>query len=152
VTGQETFEFAAAIAGVSIGLAAILVLSLFTIIGTWRLFRHASDASLGTTRAVLAIEELARRLAGQPAAPPLPADGNQLAELRQQAETLIDEQRRLQDMARNLLDTAAVEGGPAPAAIDDLESAVGRLDTTVGQMATSLANLIQLLERQQEGH
>lgn len=150
MTGQETFEFAAAIAGVSIGLAAILILSLLTIIGTWRLFRHASDASTASTRAMLSIEELGHRLAGQPAPLPPATEGNRFAELRREAEALIEQQSRLQEMARSLLDTAALEGGPAPAAIDDLESAVGRLDTTVGQMAASLANLIQLLERQQE--
>lgn len=149
MTGQETFEFAAAVAGVSIGLAAILILSVLAVIGSWRLFRHAGEASLASARAAMGIEELARRLAGQPG-PAAPTDGNQLAELRQQAEALMDEQRRLQEMTRNLLDTAAVEGGPAPIALDDLESAVSRLDTTVGQMAASLANLIQLLERQQE--
>lgn len=150
MTGQETFEFAAAVAGVSIGLAAILLLSAFAVIGTWRLFQHASGASLASARAALSVEELARRLASQPEAPPPATEGDQFAELRQQAETLVEEQRRLQEMARNLLDAAAVEGGPAPIALDDLESAVGRLDTTVGQMAASLANLIQLLERQQE--
>ena len=150
MTGEETFEFAAAIAGVSIGLAAALVLVVLTVVGTWRLFRHASDASQATTRAALGMEELARRLAAQPAPAPSAGEGNRWAELRQQAADLIDRQRRLQEMARNLLDTASLEGGATPATIDDLEAAVGRLDTTVGEMATSLANLIQLLERQQE--
>jgi hypothetical protein len=150
VTGQETFEFAAAVAGVSIGLAAILMLSAFAVVGTWRLFRHASDASQGATRAVVAIEELARALAGQPAAPAQTADEDQLADVRRQAETLMNQQSILQEMARNLLDAAADGGGPPPGAIDDLESTVGRLDATVGQMAASMANLVQLLERQQE--
>lgn len=150
MTGQETFEFAAAIAGVSIGLLAALTLSLLAVVGTWRLFWHASEASQATTRAVLSVEELARRLASQPGAPPPATEGNQFTELRREAESLIDQQRRLQEMARNLLDTAAEEGGPTPIALDDLESVVSRLDITVGQMAASLANLIQLLEQQQE--
>ena len=147
MTGEETFEFAAAIAGVSIGLTAVLFLAVLAVIGTWRLFRHASDASLAAGRAALTVEELARRLASQPA--PASEGGEQFAELRQRTETLINQQHDLQEMARGLLDVAAVEGGP-PLALDELDSTVNRLEATVGQMATSLANLIRLLERQQE--
>ena len=147
MSGQETFEFAAAVAGVSIGLAAALLLSLLAVFGTWRLFRNASDASHAASRAALSVEELARRLGGPQEAS---ADLGQLAGLREQAEALVEQQRQLQEMARNLLDTMAVEGGRAPTAFEDLDSSVGRLDATVGQMAASLANLIQLLERQQE--
>ena len=150
MTGQETFEFAAAVAGVSIGLAAVLMLAVLAVVGAWRLFQNASEASLASSRAALSVEELARRLASQPGPPPAANDGSQFAELRQQAEALVDQQRQLQEMARSLLDTAAVGGGTAPTALDDLESAVNRLDATVGQMAASLANLIQLLERQPE--
>ncbi|MBI4570509.1 MAG: hypothetical protein HY723_01050 [Chloroflexi bacterium] len=146
LTADELFEFAAAIAGVSIGLAAVLVLAVLAVVGTWRLFRHAGDASEAVLRAALEMEQLARNLGPQPAAP---AQGG-VEELRQEVGHLLGEQRRLQDLARNLLDTAATEAGPPSAALDDLESAVGRLDTTVGQMAASLANLIQLLERQQD--
>ena len=151
MTGEETFQFAAAIAGVSIGLAASFVLACFAVIGTWRLFRHTSDASQATSRAALSIEELARRLAAQPAATPS-SESNRFAELRQEAEELIERQRRMQEMARNLLDSAALGEGPGGAALEDLEGAIGRMDATVGQMATSLANLIQLLERQQQDH
>ena len=147
MTGQETFEFAAAVAGVSIGLGAVLILSVLGVIGTWRLFHHARDASVASTRAALGIEELARQLAGQARAA-APMETHQFADLRQQAEALLEQERRLQEMARTLLDTTAVAGGPAPAALEDLAVAVSRLDATVGEMAASLANLIQLLERQ----
>ena len=140
MTGEETFEFAAAIAGVSIGLAAALLLSLLAVVGSWRFFRHASDASEAARRASVTVEELARRLSG--------AESSQLAELRQQAQALMGEQAQLNDMTRRLLDTIAVEGAAPAAPADELEGAVTRLDATVGQMATSLANLIHLLERQ----
>jgi hypothetical protein len=149
VTGQETFEFAAAVAGAAIGLAAILLLSLLAVIGTWRLFRLASDASNAATRATLGIEELARSLAVRPAAPPPPAEANQFVGLRQQAETLLEEQRRLQATARDILDAAAMSAQPAPAALEGLEAAIARLDATVGQMAAHVANLIQQLEERQ---
>ena len=151
MTGQETFEFAAAIAGVSIGLGAILILSMLAIIGIWRLFRHASDANLATTQAALSMAELARRLASQAVPTPPAAERSQFGELRRQAEAMIEQQNRLQEMARNLFDTAALDGGSTPVALDGLESVVGRLDTTVGEMAASLANLIRLLERQERG-
>ena len=146
MTGEETFQFAAAIAGVSIGLAAALILSILAVVGTWRLFRDASRASEETARASLAIQELALRLAGSASAS---AESGQLGQLRNQAETLIDQQARLQDMARNLLDASAMSTGPSAGGLDDLNSAVVRLDATVGQMAAALANLIPLLERQQ---
>ena len=150
MTGQETFEFAAAIAGVVIGLLAILILSIMAVIGTWRLFRLAGDASLASARVALSTEELARRLAGQPAQTAATAGDDQFAQLRQQSEALLEQQRQLQEMARNLLDTEVLESGQAPA-VDELVSAVSRLDATVGQMAASLANLIQLVERPPEG-
>lgn len=150
MTGEEIFQFAAAIAGVVVGLAAITILAIVGIVGVWQLSRRASDASAAATRAALGAEELARHVATQLMAQPR-GNGGQLADLRQQAETLLEQERELQDMARNLLDTAAIEGGPAPAALGEVELAISRLDSTVGQMAASLANLIQLLERQQKG-
>lgn len=146
--GQETFEFAAAIAAISIGLAASFMLSLMAIIGSWRLFHHASEASTASARAAQSIEELARRLVSQ-TEPGQSADRGEFSDLRRQAEAMIEQQTRLQEMARNLFDTAALDGSPAHDDHDELASAVGRLDTTVGEMAASLANLIQLLERQQ---
>ena len=149
--GQSTFEFAAAIVAISIGLAASFMLSLMAIIGSWRLFHHASAASMAATKAAQSIEELARRLVSQPLAPlaEQSAEPGEFADLRRQAEAMIEQQTRLQEMARNLFDTAALDGSPAHDDHDALASAVGRLDTTVGEMAVSLANLIQLLERQQ---
>lgn len=152
MTGKEAFEFAAAIAGVVVGLSAITLLAIVGVVGVWQLFRRASEASVAATRAALGAEELARHIATQLMAQPRPgpANGGGLADLRQQAEALLDQERELQEMARNLLDSAAIEG-PEQTALNDVELAVNRLDSTVGQMAASLANLIQHLERQQRG-
>ncbi|MDZ4277889.1 MAG: hypothetical protein U1B78_01995 [Dehalococcoidia bacterium] len=148
MSGQETFEFAAAVAGVSIGLAAVLLLAVLGVVGTWRLFRHASETSQAATRAALAAEEVSRRVAGAPAGGEAAPEGEELAELRHQTESLMEQQRHLEEMARSMLDTAA-QGGPTPPGLEDVESAIIRLDGTVGQMAASITNLIQLLERQQ---
>ena len=147
MTGQETFELAAAIAGVCIGLAAVIIFSLVAIIGAWQAFRRSEEASTAAARAALAMEELARHLSYQAAGQPRPNSG-QLAELRQEAADLLDQERRLQETARELVESGALEGGPSGAALRDLEEAVGRLDVTVGQMAASLANLVQLWEQQ----
>jgi hypothetical protein len=140
VTGQETFELAAAIAGVCIGLAALMIFSLVAIFGAWQVFRRASEASTAATKASQGAEELARHLAFQAAAPPRSESG-QLAELRQEAAALLDK-------LRELAESGALEGGPSAGALTQLEAAVGRLDATVGQMAASLANLVQLWEQQ----
>ena len=147
MTGPETFEFAAAIAGVSIGLAAALILAVLGIVGAWRLFQRADEVQQAAIRASVTMEEMARRLA-TPSAPV--ADGRQLAEVQLRIESMLQEQRQLQEMARGLLDTVALESGDASLEVVELDATVTRLDTTVGQMATSLANLILLLERQQK--
>lgn len=145
---EETFESVATIAWVSFGLGATLLLSLLAVVGTWRLFRHASDASIASTKATLAMEELARQLAIQASMPP-PAPTS-FGDLRQQAEELIGRQARLQELTRSLLETAAVDGGHGPA-MEDLEQALARLEATVGQMAAALANLVQQLDHQEGG-
>ena len=144
MSGQDSFEIASAVAAI-FGLAAALVLALGAMVFTWLLFRRASDAALATTRVAVSLEDLVRL---QPAHQPFAqsgGDGGQFGDLRQQAETLVREQQRLQEMARNLLDASVAEGA-SPAALDELDATVTRLDATVGQMAASLANLIQLLE------
>ncbi len=149
MTGQEAFEWASAVAAVS-GLAALLILSLIATVGVWRLSRQAGETSVASTRATLGIEELARTLAARPPAAPA-AQAPPAAEfeaLRQQARGLLEEQRRMQETARDLLDAASLAGAPAPAAMEGVEAAVSRMETTLGQMAASLANLIQLLEQQ----
>ena len=147
MTGAETFEFAAAIAGVCIGLAAALILAVLAIVGVWRLFQRADEMQQAAIKASVTIEETSRRLE-TPSAPV--GDRGQLAELHLRVESMMQEQRQLQEMARGLLDTIALESGDASLEVVELEATVSRLDTTVGQMATSLAKLILLLERRQE--
>ncbi len=146
MTGEETFEFAAAVAGVSTGLAAVLILAVLAIIGSWRLFRHASEAQQAAMEASITVAEMVRRIES-PIAPAVDAGAS--VELRREMETLILQQRQLQDSARGLLDAAVGAGGPPSQELEELGLMVSRLDTTVGQMAISLANLIRLLEQQQ---
>ncbi len=147
MTGAETFEFAAAVAGVCIGLAAALILAVLAIVGAWRMFQRADEVQQAAIRASTTMEEMARRLE-TPSGPV--ADGRQLAEFQLRIESMIQEQKQLQEMARGLLDTVALESVDATLEVVELGATMSRLDTTVGQMATSLANLILLLERQQQ--
>lgn len=144
MSSEETFQFAAAVAGVSIGLAALLLIAVLASIGLWRVFRQSVEAAMASARAAVSVEELARRVLMQPAVAAPAADAGLAGDLRRQSETLVEEQRRLQEMAKSLFETAA-EQSPA-FAYDDLAASIARLDATVGQMAASLANLIQLLE------
>ncbi len=146
MNGGETFEFVAAVAGVSIGLAALLLLAAVAVIGTWRASKHASESSVAAGRASLTVEELARRLAVNTVAPT--EDAGRFAELHGEAEMLIQQQHQLQQMARGLLDTMATESSQPAIGLDELESTINRLDATVSEMAASLANLIRLLDRQ----
>ncbi|MGB2693875.1 MAG: hypothetical protein WBD55_01665 [Dehalococcoidia bacterium] len=145
MTGEEAFQIAAAVAAIS-GLAALLTLCLLAIVGVWRLFERADDVSQASTRALVSVEELTRRIAAVENLP-LGDGSDQFSQLRQQAETLLDQQRRLQELAGSLLETGELEGGTPAVLLEDLEHAVQRLDSTVGQMAASLANVIQLLEQ-----
>ena len=145
MNGGETFEFVAAVAGVSIGLAALLLLAAVAVIGTWRASKHASESSVAAGRASLTVEELARRLADRTVAPT--EDASRFAELHGEAAMLIQQQQQLQQMARGLLDTMAAESSQPAIGLDELESTINRLDTTVGGMVASLANLIRLLDR-----
>jgi hypothetical protein len=147
MAGEDAFEIAAAVSAVS-GLAALLILSLVAILGAWRLSRQASDNAVATARAVVAVEDLARRLTASPGPTAGGGDG-QVAEVRQQLAGLAEQQRQLQETARQLFETGGLQATTAIPEIDDLEAMVSRLDTTVGQMAASLANLIQLLEQQE---
>lgn len=146
MTGAETFEFTAAVAGVSVGLAAVLILAVLAIIGSWRLFRHASEAHQAAIEASITVAEMVRRIEAPIA---VAGDVGSSVELKREIETLILQQRQLQDAARGMLDAAAVAGGPAPHELEELGATVTRLDSSVGQMATSLASLIRLLEQQQ---
>jgi len=147
----EDFEFAVAVAGTSIGLIALLLLAIVSLTSTWGLFRQAGRSSEAATRAHLAMEELARRLARPEGPPPAPRPeipaGEELTELRRQAEDLMERQSRLQETMRNLIESGVLEAGAPAESLQNLEEAVRQLEGTVSQMAAAMANLMQQVER-----
>jgi hypothetical protein len=143
--GEEAFEIAAAVAAIG-GLGVLLLVGLMGAAFVWRLFRQASENTLAATRAVLAIEDLGRRLSNQAFVQSSErVESNGISALRRQAESLLQQQGRLQEMARDLLEPDSDALAPGTS-FGELEAAVTRLDRTVGDMAASLANLIHLLE------
>jgi len=148
VTGDEVFPFVAALIAVSIGLGALLLMAALSVYGVWQLFHRANDASLAASRASLTVEELVRRMTER--RDPSPDEPSRFAELHGEAEMLIQQQQQLQQMSRGLLDSMAAETRDPGLALEELEATTNRLETTVSEMATSLANLISLLERQRD--
>lgn len=161
---SQDFVSAAAVAGTSIGLAFLLMVCVAAVLAVWRLHTRSMDAFEEAIRASLSLQELAQlveRAAAPVAAPqgaPVPADtgalaasldesARGLAQLRQQADDLLDRQARLQEAVRNLIESRALEGAQAAETLRDLQAAVTRLEATVSQMATAVANLAQRIER-----
>lgn len=144
MTGEEWFEFAAAIGAVSVALLAILVLAVAALVAVFRLVRYAADAQQAMTRVASTVEELARSTTAPP------ADSGRARELEERWERVELRQRQLQDSIRAMAETKGDGAGRKQVAIEDLEKRVVRLDTTVGQMATSLANVIRMLEQQRD--
>ncbi len=162
---DNNLEFALAVAGASIGLAALFVFALVTIINTWRTFASASGTNREAQAALLTIQELSRRLAERPTAPVAPPpseaaeEGARLSateleavvsgfsELRHQADDLIERQVRLQEAVRNLVESRALGGAESSDVLRELEATVKRLETTMGQMAAAVANLTQRVDR-----
>jgi len=147
----DDFQFAVAIAGACIGLSALLLLALVTVMSTWRLFRHAEQASQAASRSSLAVEEMIRRFGPGPG-PSRPgggAPGEEFGELRREASELMERQARLQETVRNLIESGMLEGGPSAESLQNLEQTVQRLETTMGQMVAAVANLMQEAEREE---
>ncbi len=162
---SQDFVSAAAIAGTSIGLAFLLTICVAAVVALWRLHTRSMDAFEEAIRASLSMQELAQRIergGGAPMAAPqgatvaadagaiaasLDESARGLAQLRQQADDLLDRQARLQEAVRNLIEARALEGAQAAETLRDLQAAVTRLETTLNQMATVLANLAQRIER-----
>jgi hypothetical protein len=162
---SQDFVSAAAIAGTSIGLAFLLMVCVVAVLAVWKLHTRSMEAFEEAIRASLSMQDLAQRIegaapaAGAPAPGPAPSvdtgalaasldeTARGLAQLRQQADDLLDRQARLQDAVRNLIESRALEGAQAAETLRELQAAVTRLEATVGQMAAAVANLAQRIER-----
>ncbi len=146
VGDTSNWEFAAVVAAVSIGLCGLLVFTLTTIVSNWRLSDRAVRAARESSEASVLVQELARQLSSREAATltaaGLTEETRRLSELRVQTETLIEQQTRLQDAVRNLVEAGVLRAQSAEGASPEnkqLESAINRLDDHLGQLATAIA-------------
>ena len=141
-----TWEFAAVVAAVTIGLGGMLLFTLVGVIGSWRMYSGASRAAAEAAEASVAVQDAARRLT-PPDAPRSESDspapfGADLSDLRRQAETLLDQQSQLRQAVADLVAANATRG----AEDDDRDAreigiAVQRLDEHIGRVTAAVANL-----------
>ena len=141
------WEFAAAVAAVCIGLGGLLLFTLIGAIGSWRVFDRAREAAIESAKANVAVQDLARSVAARDAAlapqtsPASLEESRALSDLRRQADALIDQQARLQDAVRNLVDSAAQRSEESTSRLRDIEGSIKRLEQHLSQIAAAVANL-----------
>lgn len=140
---SSNWEFAAAVAAISIGLGGLLLFALVTSFTHWRVLREAAQAATSASKASVAVEELVRQLqpsllrgAGVPG-----HDATELEALRRQTGALMEQQTRLQDAMRNLLDAGLLRGEESRRQYEQLEAAVRKLDLHLNELAAAVANV-----------
>ncbi len=140
----SNWEFAAVVAAVVMGLSGLLLFSLIGTIGSWRVFRLASQSAREAEAASTAVQDLARQLAAKETMAPaaqLAAAAADVGELRRQASALLDEQSRLNDATRNLVEARVLGGEDASRQLQELDAAVRRLEDNLGRVAAAVARL-----------
>lgn len=136
------WEFAAAVAAVVMGLAGLLLFTLIGAIGSWRVFGQSSRAAAEAARASQSVQELARYLSSR-SAQQLPIidlreEADELADLRRQADLLIDQQARLQDAVRNLVESGALGATTSDRQLRDLDGIIRRLEENLARVAAAV--------------
>jgi len=135
------WEFAAAVAAVVMGLGGLLLFTLVATIGSWRMAAQASRASAEAARASQSVQELARYLSSR-SAQQLPIidlreEADELADLRRQADLLIDQQARLQDAVRSLVESGALGATSSERQLRDLDGMIRRLEDNLARVAAA---------------
>ena len=136
------WEFAAAVAAVTIGLGGLLLFTIIGAIGSWRILGAANrsansgGASPEATHAIASeTESVSPRHSG------LTEGASHLSELRQQAETLLEQQSRLQDSFRSLIEAGVLHSEAPSIGLQDLDAAIARFDDKLERVAAAIANL-----------
>jgi hypothetical protein len=141
----SNWEFAASIAAVSIGLSGLLLFTILSVIGSWRVLERGTSASTEAAKTMIIIQDLARQLAvrevSRSPAVDVAQTATQLSGLRVQADALLQQQARLQDAVRNLVEAGVLRSEGSSAELKDLEGAVKRLEENLARIAAAVANL-----------
>lgn len=146
IVGDTTnWEFAAAVAAVCIGLGGLLLFTLLGTFNSWRLFSMTLKAAREAEKANLAVQELARHLSAR-TAQQLPVidlsdAASEMTDLRKQADALIDQQARLQESVRNLVEAGVLGSEASQQQSTDLQQAMRRLEENMARIAIAVANL-----------
>jgi hypothetical protein len=143
VGDTSNWEFAAVVAAVSIGLCGLLVFTIGSIVMNWVVLGRAAKAAKDSSEASLLVQDAARGIAARDAAA-LAAAGladetRKLAELREQSTVLVEQQARLQEAVRNLVEANVLGAAVAPPDNSSLEASIKRLDDHMGQLAAAIA-------------
>ena len=138
----SNWEFAAVVASVVMGLGGLLLFTLSATIGSWITFARTSRAASETTKAGIAMQDLARQIAMRESMPPPAVDltpaMSQIDAVRAQADVLMKQQARLQEAMQQITDRAADTPD-----VQELQATVKRLEEDLAQMAATVANLAQ---------
>ena len=146
--GETTnWEFAAAVAAVSMGLGGLLLFALIGTLGTWRVFDRASRAATEAAKSSMIVQDLARYLAAREAtmapAASLRDSVAALTDIRARADALVEQQARLQDAVRNLVEAGVLGGEDSRQRAQDLDGAIKRLDEQLTRVSAVVAGLSQ---------
>jgi hypothetical protein len=140
------WEFAAAVAAICIGLGGLLLFTIVSAIGSWRIFDRAGDAAAEAGATYAAVQDLARALSaaqtGRTYAGPDPLEiERSVADLRLQVDALVETQLRMQDLMRDIVAMSAPGCDAAAPQLRELEAAVRRLEQEFSSVAAAVANL-----------
>ena len=124
------WEFAAAVAAVTLGLGGLLLFTVITGVGTWRMFGALAEAGRDSGRARVGPQAEG----GEPK--------REVDALRVQLGTLAEQQTLLQEALRALSE-AAQESDAREQRIRELDGIVRRLEVTVNEIAIAVADLNQ---------
>jgi hypothetical protein len=139
------WEFAAAVAAVVMGLGGLLLFTLISAFNSWRVFREASRASSEAQKASVYVQELARHLSSRSALQlpiiDLRDEAEELAGLRREADRLIDQQARLQDAVRHLVEAGVLGTSGSEKQLRELDAILGRLEDNLTRVAVAVNDL-----------
>jgi hypothetical protein len=144
VGDTTNWEFAAAVAGVVIGLGGLLLFTVIAAVGAWRVFADASRAARESELAALSVQDLSRVMASRSARQlpvlDLQEAASDLAALRHEADALMEQQARLQDAVRDLVETGTLR---TPGADQQLGMVMRRLEDNLARLAATIDALGQ---------
>jgi hypothetical protein len=122
----------------------LLLITLITIVGAWRTQSQATRAAQEAAKSSVYVQELARHLSSRTSQQlpiiDLREEADELADLRRQADLLIDQQARLQDAVRHLVEAGALGGG-SEQQLRALDAMIRRLEDNLARVAAAVNDI-----------